>query len=387
MPDPLEPIDRQAVLQNTIEMLISFLVKLSEYGITTVWCWDGKHCADKSDTLAKRAADKAKQLDKIQEARSELEAVHPLARTPDQIKKFKDKLSNYNTMSSEETTYFRNLIELLGWPSVQAEGEAEKLCASLAREGLVAGVWSTDTDNYALGTPMMITGFDGHDSDRHPKVSVVYHAHILSSLGFTHEKFVDLCILLGCDFNTNMSGVGEKRVWALMEKYNSIDEIAAAEPHRPIHVLNHVRCRELFALEKSGFTHESKELRFDKEKFARYSRDVAQQYNVSHQYTALAAATRYLDNPKKVVFHTEETSTDPLKQQAPTQETKVSRLKVVSVQREPRESEGPSKEDLTTARSLRETEKVEAEIREEAATLAQTFTRVSRLKVVSKGPS
>ncbi len=302
MADPLLPVDREAVTQIVKEMLISFLIKLCEFGITVVWCWDGAPLPDKKACKEERAADKAETARQVDELRVELEATHPLARTPEQIKRFKGKLAQQSHVAFEEMKYFRDLIELLGFPSIQADHEAEKLCANLAREGLVAGVWSTDTDNYPLGTPMMITGFEGLDADRQPQVSVVYLPIILAGLGLTHEQFVDLCIMLGTDFNKNMPNKGEKRCWDLLQKYKSIDAMATAEPKLPVHVLKHMRGREIFAAQPTGLTNESPSLAFNDTKFRTYSRDVTMQYDVSHQYAALVTAVRRIPPPKVVSF-------------------------------------------------------------------------------------
>lgn len=311
MPDPLENIDRQAVIQGTLQLIVSFLIKMSEYGITLVWCWDGKPPKAKDARKAKKNEEMMEKLQKITNKREELLAVHPLARTPEQLKKYKQLLSNYCDVDREEMKYFRNFLHLLGFPCLQAEDEAERLCANLAREGLVAGVWSTDTDNYVHGTPMMITDFDGTDEQKQPLITVVYQPIIIAKLkaiwklpddAATIAKFKDMCIMLGCDYNIRMPGVGEKRVWALMEKYNSIEAIAKAEPHRPVNVLNYEECRRLFEPRPTKFKPGAKELEFDKVQFAKHSRDVARQYDISNAYNQLIACMQYVFPPKTVTF-------------------------------------------------------------------------------------
>lgn len=39
------------------------------------------------------------------------------------------------------------------------------------------------------------------------------------------EQFVDLCILLGCDYCESIRGIGPKRAYDLIKQYKSIEEI------------------------------------------------------------------------------------------------------------------------------------------------------------------
>lgn len=41
----------------------------------------------------------------------------------------------------------------------------------------------------------------------------------------TMEQFVDLCILLGCDYTDKIRGVGPKSAFKLMQEHGSIEEI------------------------------------------------------------------------------------------------------------------------------------------------------------------
>lgn len=287
--DPLQPIDRKEVERLLIEQLVFFINKLSSHGITAVWCWDGKTVPDKDVTREKRMEAKNKILDKIDEQRAELEAINPLLRTQEQLRNFKSVLARHLVIFPSEMAYVRNFIDLMGYPSLQAETEGEKLCAALAREGVVGAVWSTDTDNYPLGTPITITGIKGYDG-RQLLVSVVYLPVILSELKMSQEQFVDLCILCGCDFNTNIPLIGPKKAWNLMVKYESLDKADI----KKIELLRHVRCRELFAYTPSNL---SSPPDFNRTKFVECSRDVAGQYSITHLYPTILDSIKYIPPP------------------------------------------------------------------------------------------
>jgi len=68
----------------------------------------------------------------------------------------------------------------------------------------------------------------------------------LCALGLGLSSFRDLCILLGCDYNTRMRGYGPKKCFALIKAHGTIDEIQKVKPDLPFDQLNHEVCREIF---------------------------------------------------------------------------------------------------------------------------------------------
>lgn len=48
---------------------------------------------------------------------------------------------------------------------------------------------------------------------------------ILKGFDMTMEQFIDMCILLGCDYCETIRGVGPKKAFELITKYKSIENI------------------------------------------------------------------------------------------------------------------------------------------------------------------
>ncbi|GCB81183.1 hypothetical protein scyTo_0022972 [Scyliorhinus torazame] len=57
------------------------------------------------------------------------------------------------------------------------------------------------------------------------RVEEISLPEILKSLDLTQEQFVDLCILLGCDYCDKIKGIGLKRALPLIQSHKSIEEI------------------------------------------------------------------------------------------------------------------------------------------------------------------
>ena len=54
----------------------------------------------------------------------------------------------------------------------------------------------------------------------------VFHLDkILEGMALTREEFVDLCILLGCDYCATIRGIGPKKAVELIKQYKSIEKV------------------------------------------------------------------------------------------------------------------------------------------------------------------
>lgn len=111
-----------------------------------------------------------------------------------------EKLRNQTVeISSNIKTHAFQIVEMLGLHAIQADGEAEGLCSYLAKKGMVNGVLTEDTDCLVYGTPFMFAYREYKMSDE--KVVVIHLDTVLDSMAITHSEFIDMCILLKCDYN------------------------------------------------------------------------------------------------------------------------------------------------------------------------------------------
>lgn len=300
MPNPLDPIDVDAIYHRCLNELIAFIRQLFEFGITPILCWDGQVLPDKFECRNVRKAHKERTIERIQAYRVLLEAKHPLERTSGELNEFKKLLCQHRVMHGNTFKRYQEVVQLLGVPSLIAEFEAEKLCANLVLDGLATAVWSTDTDLYPLGCPLMISGYASNFHD--PMVNVVQLHSILDGLEMDLTTFVDLCIVLGCDFNMNLPGIGPKRGLKLIRECGNIDQIN----HPSIAVLRHHRCRELFGREPTKCSR--RHVQFNHKIFRQLD---ARKLQLIPQYpTLVAAAERIIVRPKVVVVNNQPSKED-----------------------------------------------------------------------------
>lgn len=170
-------------------------------------------------------------------------------------------------ITAEHSQIAKEILEILGIPTYQADGEAEGLCAFLAKKGVVDAVLSEDTDVLAYGTPYFLSKLDLKTEE----VMLTPFQDVIDTLEFTEEQFRDLCILLGCDYNERVKGIpptkqctkhashthyknptsiGTKSAMCMMDVYKSLDEVEKYLVDGD--KLNYKRCREIFEMKDIG---------------------------------------------------------------------------------------------------------------------------------------
>ena len=154
------------------------------------------------------------------------------------IEKLKSQVISVN---KNDIQLIKNFLDIVAVPYIQSETEGETLCSYMCRWGIVDAVMTDDTDVLVYGTPLFI--FDINSSDGSCKC--IEYNELLETIEFTEETFRDLCIMCGCDYNTNIPKVGQETAFKLMKEYLSIDNLPEKYDKT---VLNHVRVRELFTI-------------------------------------------------------------------------------------------------------------------------------------------
>lgn len=114
----------------------------------------------------------------------------------------------------------KQALSLMNVAWYQADGEAEKLCAHMCKEKRVDAVVSEDTDTLVYGCPVFLSKFNY----RSCTVTDLRLTEVLHSLDMSFSTFVDLCIMMQCDYNSRVKGHGVKRCLGLIQQYKTIEE-------------------------------------------------------------------------------------------------------------------------------------------------------------------
>ena len=188
-------------------------IRLLDNGIKPVFVFDGKPPQMKSGELAKRAErreEAEKQLAKAQEAGE-----------ADDIDKYSRRLVK---VTREHMSDCKKLLRLMGVPVVEAPTEAEAQCALLVKSGKVYATATEDMDALTFQSSRLLRHMTFSEARKMPIQEFIYE-RVLDELEMTHEQFVDLCILLGCDYCDSIRGIGPKRAFELIKQHKNIEEI------------------------------------------------------------------------------------------------------------------------------------------------------------------
>jgi flap endonuclease-1 len=262
--DILEDITQESMYEGMLLEWIKFNNKLMNYKITPVWIWDGVSKDNKLVTKVERRKIRDEYKRKKLGLREELLKLPILARDESMLKEYKKLLMLTPYFSFDNIENIKKFATTIGIPSITADDEAENLASSLGVELKVAAVWSSDTDTYPLGAPVVVKGFENIGGT--VNIKGVFTLNILRDLGLNHIEFRDFCILLGTDFNDRMDRIGPVNSLMLIKKYRNIETIAA-ETKNNTYCLKQDEVREQLTPYETFITSEQLDSKLNKDEY------------------------------------------------------------------------------------------------------------------------
>jgi len=204
--------NKEGKITNHITGLFYKIMNYISLNIELIFIFDGKPPDNKENCLQERR-EKSKKLKELSEkAESE-----------------EDK-TKYEKMSIRLTKEMiddvKKLLNLLGVSYIHPEvGEGEAYASELCRMGVVDYVLTEDMDTMAYGCPKLIRKCIDRSVKRKDIVTVFDYHIIVDKLNMNHEKFVEFCILCGCDYCPAPPKVGSITALKLIQKYSTIEEM------------------------------------------------------------------------------------------------------------------------------------------------------------------
>ena len=207
---------------NSTSHILGILLKTLYYlkiNIIPVHIFDGKPPELKMKVLEDRFKIRQNAIDKLIEIDDKEKDDKDELSDIDKLRLIKQSIS----ISQEEMSEVKEIVKLLGVPYIEAPQEADSQCAYLSRNNLVDYVASEDMDILTFGCKNLLKGFMKRNM-----VNINLEM-ILSEMEINMDQFIDLCILLGCDYTDSIDGVGLKKAYELIKKYKNIEMIITKE--------------------------------------------------------------------------------------------------------------------------------------------------------------
>lgn len=183
-----------ALIENIYLMISLF----KHYKITPIFVFDGKPPQEKFEELEKRKKLKQKSQqrwfeleDLLKEHTNDEEKRSEILEEMDKEKKKCVKVSKSDIQEVKE------LMSSYGVQFIEAEGEADLICAKLVQKKIAYGCLSEDMDLFLYGTSRVFRYFSLLNSN-----VVVYNLKIiLKQLNLNIKEFKQICVLSGTDYN------------------------------------------------------------------------------------------------------------------------------------------------------------------------------------------
>jgi flap endonuclease-1 len=209
-----------------LEKYFQLAMAFVECDINFIPVFDGPPFRLKDRTKEDRASVGLQRDEKIADLR------HALQNEPDNDK-IRDALRNEIvravTFQPQDWEYLEEMLRTMGLPVLKGPYEAEAVCARLVRAGLAAGVVSNDGDTLAHGAGIMIIDVKRSYQGGKPthKCTCIILSEVLRVLGLSRDAFVDLCTLLGTDYNDNIPKIAWVNSLKLIKQYGSLEAVIA----------------------------------------------------------------------------------------------------------------------------------------------------------------
>ena len=174
---------------------------------------------------------KKAEIDRRRELRERYENEHAEALRAGDLATAYSKATMTSRLTREMAAEARDLLRLMGIPTVQAPSEAEAQAAFMAATSRVWAAASKDYDALLFGAPrivrfLTISGreFLPSRGESRPIVPELLELErLLADWGITREQLVDLAMLVGTDFNPGVKGIGPKKALKLVQRFGRLE--------------------------------------------------------------------------------------------------------------------------------------------------------------------
>lgn len=199
--------------------LFSRTASLMQKGIKTVFVFDGKPPELKQKVQEQRNEMKIEAEKKFLEAKEK--------RDVEEMKKYAARTSRLSKDMVEES---KNLVSLLGIPSIQAPSEGEAQAAYMVKKEKGFAVGSQDFDSLIHGATRLVRNLSISGRRKKGKTAayetvkpeIIDLSANLNALGIDQNQLIALAMLIGTDYNPGgIKGIGPKNALKLVKQHKT----------------------------------------------------------------------------------------------------------------------------------------------------------------------
>ena len=212
---------------NPLVYLGRLIAAFKKYDIIPVPIFDGKPPEEKRETLKQRSELRAKSDTRKTELEKDMMSMSTTDRS---VAELELRILEQNTtfLTSEERTLAKQLLYACGVTVLNASGEADNVLAYFAKREEFVAIVSNDMDLLTRGVQTLLVpetyALPGDSSGW-----TQYNLNtILESSSLTYNQFVEMCVLMGCDYTAGLKSFPYKAAyWSIKYHSLSIEAILA----------------------------------------------------------------------------------------------------------------------------------------------------------------
>lgn len=249
---------------NYINNFINQILKLWNYNIHPVYIFDGKPSSSKNNILDKRKNIKNNKKNKVLKLHDDNnilisnfvgenknfidenkniiseDLINKIEKNNQEINKIKKTIIE---VTNEHIINLKKLFDCLGIKYIHSKTESDILCSELINDNIVDACLSEDMDFLTHNCQYLLRNLNYHNDN----CVEYYLPDILNDLKLNLDEFIDLCILMGCDYTIKIKGIGPINAYKLITKYRNIENILENNTHLNIdNNFNYNNAREMF---------------------------------------------------------------------------------------------------------------------------------------------
>lgn len=231
--------DETEIRNEWFKFVLRFIETFLRHDVTPVFVFDGEPRPEKAGTRVIRVNTRQKNVDEIEQIGKKLELQSALEKTDEDIETLRRKLIQTPHVRFSDLKALRKFVNALGLPWYCSKYDSEQLCSIFCIEGYCAATLSKDGDTLAFGCPVVLLKNEKRSDDEgSPQYQCYELQSVLDGLGMDYPAFVDMCIIMGCDFNKSpdnptsspMKQIGCSRAFELISNFGCIEDIPQCRP-------------------------------------------------------------------------------------------------------------------------------------------------------------
>ena len=204
--------NKDGKITNHITGIFYKIMNYISLNIELIFIFDGKPPENKQACIQERK-EKSENAKKMLEEAQTIEEKNKLQKMSQRVTK-------------EMIDDVKKLLTLLGISYIHPEvGEGEAYASELCRMGVVDYVLTEDMDTMAYGCPKLIRKCIDRTIKRRDIVTVFDYEKIIHDIGLSHDKFIEFCILCGCDYCQPPPKIGNITALKLIKNFPTIEDI------------------------------------------------------------------------------------------------------------------------------------------------------------------